>query len=70
MSDQSGRVLPPVRLCCATRHYGPVCPDGTFMCVGCFETVALADAYVAPDSQAWDVCKTCGPKTAPARTPS
>ena len=50
---------PPVRLCCFTSHYGPVCPDGTFMCCLCFEKFPVSEAY-----QGWDICQKCGPTEA------
>lgn len=55
MSD----ALAPVRSCCMTRHFGPVCPDNTFMCCLCFEKVSTADAY-EDDEGRWDMCKPCG----------
>jgi hypothetical protein len=49
---------PPVRVCCMTRHYGPVCPDGKVMCPICFERHEIKDLAVI-DGELSDVCKGC-----------
>jgi hypothetical protein len=58
---------PPVRLCCLTRHFGPLCPDGRFMCCMCFDRFTLADASVEPDGQKVDVCWPCAWYDGPAQ---
>lgn len=50
---------PPVRLCCGTRHYGPVCPDGLVMCAICFERVEKENLNTLPDGRKEDVCVRC-----------
>lgn len=52
----------PIRLCCMTRHIGPVCPDNTFMCCCCFEKVAVDDAYTMSNGTIVDMCQPCGEK--------
>lgn len=52
--------LPPVRLCCGKRHYGPVCPDGKVMCCVCFERFSIRD--LATDERTGiksDLCHNC-----------
>ena len=51
--------MPPVRLCCFTRHWDAVCPDNTFMCCLCFDKIAVEDAYVDDEGGKWDACEPC-----------
>lgn len=55
----NGQWLPPVRLCCGERHFGPVCPDGKVMCCLCFERKSIEDLNTTPDGKVEDVCKIC-----------
>lgn len=52
-------VEPPVRLCCAQRHWGAICPDGKVMCCLCFERFEQADLSETVDGDKQDVCVTC-----------
>jgi len=49
---------PPVRLCCFTRHWGVVCPDGRVMCQICFDRFEQ-DQLAVDDGQKINVCQTC-----------
>lgn len=51
---------PPARLCCGQRHWGPVCPDRTFMCQQCFRKCQLDEAWEDEEGQRWDICDVCG----------
>jgi hypothetical protein len=50
---------PPVRACCAQRHYGPVCPDGLVMCCLCFQRFEVSELSVEEDGATVDVCREC-----------
>lgn len=49
----------PVRVCCGTRHAGPVCPNGCTMCCLCFNIVPREALHVDTDGETWDYCKAC-----------
>ena len=46
------------RLCCGSRHDGPVCPDGKVMCCVCFGRFSQDDLY-RDHGETWDICKEC-----------
>ena len=50
----------PVRLCCGTQHWGPVCPGGMVMCCICFARVPVSELFTDRDGDRWDVCRACG----------
>lgn len=35
-------------------------PDGWFLCMSCFESFLIAEAFEDEGGQKWDVCKGCG----------
>ena len=56
-SDQPFKA--PVRLCCGSRHFGPVCPDGLVMCRMCFKRVHQDKLNVTADGIKENVCRDC-----------
>jgi hypothetical protein len=50
--------LPPVKLCCFERHWGPVCPDGKVMCCLCFGRFNVGDLHMDADGPV-DICTEC-----------
>ena len=53
---------PPVRLCCSSRHYGCVCPDGKVMCIICYNRVTIDKLHLLPNGKREDVCQSCADK--------
>lgn len=53
---------PPVRLCCNTRHWGPMCPDRLVMCCICFDRVPIEKLSRDQEGRPQDVCQNCEDK--------
>lgn len=49
----------PYRICCGTRHWGSVCPDGGVMCQLCFGHITQDKLHVLPTGLKEDICQDC-----------